>query len=220
MTIIGISGSPVPNSNTDRALRIALDAAGEETEFIKLSDYTYQACRACLGCEETNVCILKDDATALAQKIRYADALIVAAYPPYGYLDGRTKSFLERLWCLRHKHGFLRGKPGGIIVTSAHPPENAVLSPSMEHAISSVKHFMMTEGMDVVGAVGVLGNVPCVVCGPGLDCPLSGVIKKYGPDVDRASIKIQQVEDQKDVIAALVAMGTEIGNRVRKSRCR
>ena len=113
MTIIGISGSPVPKSNTDRALRIALDATGEETEFIKLSDYTYQACRACLGCEETNVCVLKDDATALAQKIRYADALIVAGYPPYGYLDGRTKSFLERLWCLRHKHGFLRGKPGG-----------------------------------------------------------------------------------------------------------
>ena len=218
MPVIGISGSPVPNSNTDRALRIALDATGEETEFIKLSDYSYQPCRACLGCEETNVCVLKDDATALAQKIRYADALIVAGYPPYGYLDGRTKSFLERLWCLRHKHGFLRGKPAGIIITSAHPPENDVLSPSMEHAISSVKHFMNIEGMDVVGAVGVVGNVPCLLCGPGEHCALSGVKKIFGPDVVRASIKIQKLEDQKDVIAALVTMGTEIGKRVRNSK--
>src|SRR5271169_5405324 len=134
MTIIGISGSPIPNSNTDRALRIALDATEEETEFIKLSDYTYEACRACLGCDETNVCILKDDATTLAQKIRYADALIVAGYSPYGSLDGRTKSFLERLYCLWHKHGFLRGKPGGVIVTRNFFPGNAALSPIMEPA--------------------------------------------------------------------------------------
>jgi multimeric flavodoxin WrbA len=219
MTIIGISGSPVPNSNTDRALRIALDATGEETEFIKLSDYSYEACRACLGCEETNVCILKDDATALAQKIRYADALIVAGYTPYGSLDGRTKSFLERLWQLRHKHGFMRGKPGGIIVTSAIPPENAALSPMMVHAISSVKQYMMTEGMDIVGSVGVLGNVPCIRCSPGEYCTLSGLKRMYGPDVVRTSVKIQQVEDQKDVIESLVAMGTEIGKRVRNKGC-
>jgi multimeric flavodoxin WrbA len=221
MTIIGISGSPVPNSNTDRALRIALDATGEETEFIKLSDYTYQACRACLGCEDTNVCVLKDDATALAQKIRHADALIVAGYTPYASLDGRTKSFLERLWQLRHRHGYMRGKPGGIIITSAMPLENnATLSPAMEHAISSVANYMKTEGMEIVGSVGVVGNVPCIRCGPGEHCIMSGLKRRFGPDIVRSSVKIQNVEDQKNVVVALVAMGTEIGNRVRKSRCR
>ena len=35
--VLGISGSPVPNSNTDRAVRHILENTGLETEFIKLS---------------------------------------------------------------------------------------------------------------------------------------------------------------------------------------
>jgi len=220
MTIIGISGSPVANSNTDRAVRIALEATGQETEFIKLSDYSFQPCRACLGCEETNVCILMDDATNLAQKIRHADALIVAGYTPYRSLDGRTKSLLERLWQLRHKNGLMRGKPGGIIVTSATPPGNAPMSSPMENAVSSIQQYMMTEGMEIVGAVGIVGNVPCVRCGPGEDCIMSGLKRRFGQDIVRKTVPIQKVEDQKEVVAALVAMGTEIGKRVVNSRTR
>ena len=39
MKILGVSGSPVKNSNTDQALKAALAASGLETEFIKLSEY-------------------------------------------------------------------------------------------------------------------------------------------------------------------------------------
>lgn len=37
MKVVGVSGSPIPDSNTDRAVRMALEATGLETEFIKLS---------------------------------------------------------------------------------------------------------------------------------------------------------------------------------------
>ena len=39
MKVLGVSGSPIANSNTDRALRLALASTGLETEFIKLKDY-------------------------------------------------------------------------------------------------------------------------------------------------------------------------------------
>nr|WP_291317804.1 NAD(P)H-dependent oxidoreductase [Desulfuromonas sp.] len=40
MKVLGVSGSPVPNSNTDRALKLALEATVLDTEFIKLKDYS------------------------------------------------------------------------------------------------------------------------------------------------------------------------------------
>ena len=44
MKVLGVSCSPIKNSNTDRALREVLDATGCETEFIKLADYTAEPC--------------------------------------------------------------------------------------------------------------------------------------------------------------------------------
>jgi len=35
MKVLGISGSPIKNSNTDRALKFALESSGLETESIK-----------------------------------------------------------------------------------------------------------------------------------------------------------------------------------------
>ena len=36
--VLGISGSPVPNSNTDRLVMQVLQSSGLEYEFVKLSD--------------------------------------------------------------------------------------------------------------------------------------------------------------------------------------
>ncbi|PKL59859.1 MAG: flavodoxin family protein [Methanomicrobiales archaeon HGW-Methanomicrobiales-4] len=218
MKVIGISGSPIPDSNTDRALKIALNATGVETEFIKLSDYVYSPCRACLGCEDTNVCVIEDDATDLAQKVRSADAVIIAGYTPYSSLDGWTKSFLERLYQLRHKTGLMREKPGGIIITSAIPPGNEMLPPASKHAIESVSYYMMEEGMEIMGSVCVMGNVPCIRCNHEEQCGMSAVKMMFGPDTIRASIPIQKVEDQKDVVSGLVALGKSIGERVQQAK--
>ena len=82
MKVLGVSGSPIKNSNTVRALRVVLDATGCETEFIKLNDYTVEPCRACLGCVETNRCVIQDDGIALAEKAKAADVLVIAGFTP------------------------------------------------------------------------------------------------------------------------------------------
>ncbi len=61
MQVLGISGSPVKNSNTDRLVRTVLEATGLDYEFIKLSGYDIHPCRACLGYAGDNTCKQKDD---------------------------------------------------------------------------------------------------------------------------------------------------------------
>jgi len=195
MKVIGISGSPRPDSNTDRALKVALEATGMDTEFIKLSEYTIKPCQACLKCLNTNVCIIGDDGNVIAEKIKDADALIVAGYTPYSSIDSGTKAMLERLYAIRHKNGYMRGKPGGIIITSAVPcmPE---APPVAETAVNAVAAYMQEEGMEVVGDVKILGNVPCVSCGYGDECELSGISMIYGPEATVDSVGINKLEDQ------------------------
>lgn len=101
MKALGVSGSPVFNSNTDRALTVALEATGLETEFVKLVDYKINPCRACIGCVDTNRCVNRDDdGILLAEKAKEADALIIACYTPYSTIDSLTKAFIERLYPL------------------------------------------------------------------------------------------------------------------------
>jgi multimeric flavodoxin WrbA len=47
--IIGISGSPINSSNTDRLIQAVLDGRGLPSEFVKLSKINVRPCIACLG---------------------------------------------------------------------------------------------------------------------------------------------------------------------------
>lgn len=215
MKVLGISGSPIKNSNTDQALLKVLSATGLETEFIKLKDYTVAPCQACLGCIKTNRCVIEDDGILLAEKAKEADALIIAGFTPYSSLDARTKAFIERLYPLRHLHGFMRGKPGGAIITCAIPPDNQMLPPACDFGINAIKFYMMEEGMDFVGEVRVSGNVPCIRCGYGDECEVSGLKMIYGPDATVASIGVNTFAAQPESVAAAEQLGKNIRARLR-----
>lgn len=55
--LIGISGSPIKNSNTDRLTEIFLEAGGLETEFVKLSRINVRPCFACNKSESSWVSV-------------------------------------------------------------------------------------------------------------------------------------------------------------------
>ncbi len=214
MKIIGISGSPIPNSNTDQAVKAVLAATGIENEFIKLSDYSFEPCRACLKCASTNMCVLKDFASELGQKVKDADALVVGGYVAYGTLDGRTKSFLERLYCLHHQKNYLKGKAAGIVITSGVPACDPY-PPLADNAASVVSGFMDAEGMNVLGTVKVTGNFSCIRCGYGDDCGLSGIKAIYGPEATVAGTKINNFEEQPDVVSDAVSLGKKIADNLK-----
>lgn len=214
MKVLGVSGSPINNSNTDRALKLALAATGLETEFIKLARCTVAPCLACLGCVETNRCVIEDDGIMLADKAKTADALIIAGFTPYSTLDARTKAFIERLYPLRHNYGFMRGKPGGAIITCAVPPGNPQLPPACDFGVNAVKFYMMEEGMDFVGGVTVRGNVPCIKCGHGDQCEMTGIKMLHGPAATVASVGVAVLEDQEKAMEAARQLGRAIASRL------
>ncbi len=92
----------------------------------------------------------RDDGIMLAEKAKEADALIIACYTPYSSVDALTKAFIERLYPLRHKHGFMAGKPGGAIVTCAVPATSKTLPPAGDMGVNAVMFYMMEEGMNFV----------------------------------------------------------------------
>jgi multimeric flavodoxin WrbA len=211
--VLGISGSPIENSNTDQAVRAILAETGLETEFIKLSEVHLEPCRACLGCVNTNRCVVRDDGQALAEKFRGARAVVLGAYTPYSSLDARTKTFLERMYCLRHLTGLNRGKIGAAVITTACPTDNPQLPPAAATAAAQIGFWMMEEGMQNLGSMVILGNVPCIRCGHGDQCEMSGIKMLSGPDATIASVGVRRFVDQ----PPLGEDARQLGQRIREA---
>lgn len=207
--VLGISGSPIENSNTDRLVRAVLDATGLECEFVKLSRINIRPCQACVRCVQDNICKVNDDFPELAEKIKNAKALIIGAYLPYKQIDGFTKAFLERLWSLRHVTNLLKGKLCATVLTylSDEAAENT------RQALAT--QFETMERMELVGQMMVKGNIPCLTCGAGDDCEMSGLRKRHGPDAKSADYPYVRVEDQKEVWEEAMRIGGLIGHRIR-----
>jgi len=206
--VLGISGSPVKNSNTDRLVKAVMDASGLESEFVKLSLIDVRPCLACKKCVPDNVCKVKDDFPELAEKIKEAKALIVGAYIPYGQIDGFTKALLERFWAWRHVNNLLKGKLCATVLTGLVPD---VLDNVNQSLAAELKEY---ERMDLIGQLTVQGNVPCLTCGEGDECEMSGLKVLYGPDAKTSDYGYSRVEDQKEVWEEAIQIGRLIGERL------
>ena len=205
--IIGISGSPVPDSNTDRMVQAILKESCLESVFVKLSKVTIRPCFACKQCASDNICKMKDDFPPLAEKIKTAKALVIGSYIPYGQIDAFSKALLERLWSLRHVRNLLKGKLCATIMTGLDQS-------SLERANRLVAAQMRDyEGMELVGQVTVAGNTTCATCGEGDGCPKSGLKRRYGPEAKAADYKFTRVEDQTKVWEQAMRIAREMARK-------
>jgi multimeric flavodoxin WrbA len=209
--VLGISGSPIENSNTDRLVQAMLDATELEFEFVKLSRINIRPCLACKQCVPDNICKVKDDFPELAETIKKAKALIIGAYTPYKQIDGFTKALLERFWSLRHVSNLLRGKLCATVLTYLSPDAAANVNQSLAIQLKDM------ERMELIGQVMVKGNIPCLTCGEGDECEMSGLRKRYGPDARSADYPYVRVEDQKEVWEEAMRIGRLIGERLRST---
>ena len=226
--ILGISGSPVPNSNTDRAVKAVLEASGLDHEFVKLSDLHIRPCMACKRCASDNVCKQEDDFSWLYKKVLAADALVIGAYSPYSSLDAFTKAFLERLWSLRHVNNLLRGKPVVTVVSGVYPKllDNPLLrftglsrvarrlALPVDKVSKILENELRMDRMKIVGKVKLRGNVPCLTCGHGDDCEMSSVKFLHGKNAKASTDNCVRVEDKEDVWKELQNLGKMLAARL------
>jgi len=207
--VLGVSGSPIKNSNTDRLVRAILDATGQPYEFVKLSRINVRPCIACKLCVPDNICKVKDDFPALAEKIKTARALVIGAYTPYKQIDAFTKALLERFWSLRHVNNLLKDKLCVTVLTG-------LSSGAVKHVNQALtQELEASEHMELLGQLTVRGNLPCLSCGNGDECEMSGINSRFGPDARAADYPYCRVENQEPVWEEGLRIGRLIGERVR-----
>jgi multimeric flavodoxin WrbA len=101
MKILGVMGSPRLGGNSDILLDRALDgakSAGAETEKIVLFKRKIAGCLNCEKCNDTGICVVKDDMPEIHKKILDADAIIHSCPVYFWAMTAQMKAYLDR-WC-------------------------------------------------------------------------------------------------------------------------
>ena len=97
--IIALLGSPLLEGNTakllDQAIQGARDA-GADVEKIEVTTLNFKACREIFYCREHETCAMKDDMTAIYEKFRDIDGVIIGTPVMTMGIPGVLKSFFDR----------------------------------------------------------------------------------------------------------------------------
>ncbi|KCZ70502.1 NADPH-dependent FMN reductase [Candidatus Methanoperedens nitroreducens] len=161
MRVLGVSGSPTKDSNTDALIKAVLSTTGAETEFIKLSEIKVGPCIACMKCVYTNECVINDDFKWLSRKVMEADAIVVGSPTYYGSASAFMKAFIERLYSKRHIKLLMRGKLAATVAVGV----------AAEKMVAEwMGNSLRAGGMEIVGSMTAKGTPCCFVCGPGETC--------------------------------------------------
>ncbi len=98
--VIVISTSLRAKSNSDILTHRLIEGAkeaGHEVEHISLKGKKINFCIGCLACQETQKCVLNDDANIIAEKVKVADTLVFATPIYYYEMCGQMKTLLDRM---------------------------------------------------------------------------------------------------------------------------
>ena len=112
--IIGISGSPRKNGNSEYALNYIMEKCADfaETNKISLYDKKIDICDGCLVCEDTQECKFKDDMIAISKEILEADIIVIATPVYFDNVPSMLKNFIDRTNPICN---MLRGKKAYIV---------------------------------------------------------------------------------------------------------
>ena len=178
MTLVGISGSPIPNGNTDRIVKAVLEQCGKDYIFVNLSTLRYDPCRACAHlCANTNICPLDDDLKPYFESILTSEALVLGTSVNGSNITAWMFSFISRLDCFRHVKRLLRNKPVLLVASGFYKQE---------------KYTVLSRFIERLPSENVLGHIyfttdipPCYKCGMGNMCKVGGLWKMLGRDEER-----------------------------------
>lgn len=161
MKVLGILGSPRAGGNSDILLDQALAGAkeaGAEVEKIVLSRKKIAGCLDCQKCNESGICVIKDDMPEIHQKILEADAVLHSVPVYFWAMTAQMKAYLDR-WCAFfdaewrwHKNYYpkLKGKRIGLITVCGDP--DAHTADPIVHSFRMTCQFTKLNFLDPVMA--------------------------------------------------------------------
>jgi multimeric flavodoxin WrbA len=120
MKVLGITGSPRKNGNTEILMNEALKAArneGCETEIFRMSEKEVAPCDACGTCFETGNCVVQDDMQELYEMLERADGIIFGSPVYFGSVSAQAKAVMDRMFALLQKQALKDKVAGALVVT-------------------------------------------------------------------------------------------------------
>ncbi|MFO0754137.1 MAG: flavodoxin family protein [Thermodesulfovibrionales bacterium] len=108
MKIAAFQGSPRVEGNSELLLSETLRAveeAGHEIRLFKLNLMKIKPCLDCGGCDQTGVCIVRDDMDEIYKAVREADRIILSSPIFFFGLSAQTKGMVDRcqaFWCEKY----------------------------------------------------------------------------------------------------------------------
>ena len=151
MRVLGISGSPRREGNTDFVINMALGLLAEEgieTEFVSLADRPVQPCLACGRCmkSETIQCLQEDPAfEGMLEKFSAAQGILIGSPVYFGSATPQTMALLGRVGYVARRHPqLLRQKVGATIVVGRRAGHN--------FTFAQLNYFFLISEMIVPGS--------------------------------------------------------------------
>lgn len=150
MKVLAINGSARKDGNTAILIRTVfkeLEAEGIETEMIQLAGKKVRGCVACYKCFENKdrQCAVKDDISAVIEKMDVADAIILASPTYFADVTSEMKALIDRAgFVARANENMFRRKVGAAIV--------AVRRAGAIHTFDTINHFFFIMEMVVPGS--------------------------------------------------------------------
>ena len=148
--ILGISGSPRKDANTDRMVQAVLSAArkqGSQTEFVRLYDIHLKPCVACESCLKKGTCVLDDDMRRLVARIRQSDLLVLGTPVYWWSASAGFKTFVDR-WYSPEVRKALRKKKVVVVIPFADTDEKTA-----SYTCGSLRTSLDYLGVDLVDII-------------------------------------------------------------------
>ena len=161
MNVLGISGTPRENGNSDILLKYSLNPFIKHNWNIKhyrIRELKIFPCDACDSCKNDNVCIIKDDMHIIYESFIWCDAIIVST-PVYSRnVSSQLLAIFDRHYAVSASRP-LEGKIGGAIAVGRGTCGGQTI------AINAIYNWMLSCG--VICVPGELNGVTAVADKPG-----------------------------------------------------
>ena len=194
----GVTGSA---SNVDRMVKEIMGQTGYDSEFVKLTDVNYSACKGCVWlCAEPEICLLEDELLPYYQKIKEADAIVLGSPVHFATISATMTAFISRLWGFRHVNFAIKNKPFILAVSGFAEEQQHAASDDFQKAL---KHFQV----NVVEVVNFCSTIPpCYKCGRHHQCCIGGAYRKWGTEAHNLKIEQRLFQKWEDCPETMVAI--------------
>lgn len=162
--VVGFSGSPRKNGNSDILLKTIVSAISQEqipADYWNLTDIQFQGCIGCEKCRTTKVCTGLTDGMSLMYPELISSKGLVLVSPTHNYnVTSWMKAFIDRLYCF---YNFENTRPRGWSSQLSNQNRKAVIvavceqknQEDMGFTIDAMKKPLEAMGYEIVGQLAV-----------------------------------------------------------------